>query len=111
VIPLGLNRTTLFTLVTCWTTAMPLAAQADDFEKLAEWLTFADGLPEQEAQLAANPLLLRFREARRKRAGDPFRPAYHFTGREGPLNDPNGLCRWQGRWHFFYQVRPPEDGR
>jgi beta-fructofuranosidase len=30
---------------------------------------------------------------------------------EGRLNDPNGLCYWQGRWHLFYQAYPPEDPR
>ena len=27
------------------------------------------------------------------------------------MNDPNGLCFWQGRWHLFYQGYPPEDPR
>jgi beta-fructofuranosidase len=27
------------------------------------------------------------------------------------MNDPNGLCFWQGRWHLFYQAYPPEDTR
>jgi beta-fructofuranosidase len=27
------------------------------------------------------------------------------------LNDPNGLCYWQGHWHLFYQAYPPEDTR
>ena len=22
------------------------------------------------------------------------------------MNDPNGLCHWQGRYHMFYQFRP-----
>lgn len=87
------------------------AAKPRDFTSRAPRFTFANGLQEQEAQVKENPLLLRFRESRRKLAGDPFRPAYHFSSPEGPLNDPNGLCRWQDRWHLFYQVRPPEDGR
>jgi beta-fructofuranosidase len=27
------------------------------------------------------------------------------------MNDPNGLCFWQGQWHLFYQGYPPEDPR
>jgi beta-fructofuranosidase len=27
------------------------------------------------------------------------------------MNDPNGLCLWQDRWHLFYQGYPPEDPR
>ena len=44
-------------------------------------------------------------------AGDPHRPIYHYVNPEGRLNDPNGLCFWQGRWHLFYQAYPPEDTR
>lgn len=25
------------------------------------------------------------------------------------MNDPNGLCFWQGRWHLFYQAYPPDE--
>lgn len=73
--------------------------------------TFAGEISVQEAQLRDNALMRRFREARRKSADDPFRPAYHFSSPEEPLNDPNGLCFWKGRWHLFYQTKPPEDGR
>ena len=72
---------------------------------------FADTLTEQEAQLAENPLMRRFAESREKLSADRYRPAYHFVSPESSLNDPNGLCFWQGRWHLFYQGYPPEDPR
>ncbi|MBI5689747.1 MAG: glycoside hydrolase family 32 protein [Verrucomicrobia bacterium] len=73
--------------------------------------TYPTTLPEQEAALAANPLLQRMNAVRAKLATDRFRPAYHYVNPEGTLNDPNGLCFWQGRWHLFYQAYPPEDTR
>lgn len=72
---------------------------------------FAETLAEQETQLASNPLLLRFHESRKRLESDPHRPIYHYVNPEGNLNDPNGLCFWQGRWHLFYQAYPPEDPR
>ena len=72
---------------------------------------FADTLAEQERQLATNPLMLRMNAARREKAADPWRPLYHYVNSENTLNDPNGLCYWQGRWHLFYQACPPEDTR
>ena len=73
--------------------------------------SFADTLAEQEQQLATNPLMLRMNAARREKAADPWRPLYHYVNPENTLNDPNGLCYWQGRWHLFYQACPPEDTR
>ncbi|MHC4153187.1 MAG: glycoside hydrolase family 32 protein [Planctomycetota bacterium] len=73
--------------------------------------TFANTLEEQQEQLKTNPLMLRFIESRKKLADDPYRPLYHFVSPESTLNDPNGLCFWQGRWHMFYQGYPPEDRR
>ena len=35
-------------------------------------------------------------------AGDRHRPLYHYVNPEAMLNDPNGLCFWQGSWHLFY---------
>lgn len=55
---------------------------------------FADTLEEQEKQLAANPLLLRFQASRKLLTSDP-----------------NGLSFWKGRWDLFYQAYPPEDRR
>ncbi|MBM4088031.1 MAG: glycoside hydrolase family 32 protein [Planctomycetes bacterium] len=51
----------------------------------------------------------RFAASRKKLAHDRYRPAYHFVSPESQLNDPNGLCFWQGRWHLFYQAYPPDE--
>ena len=69
---------------------------------------FSSTLDEQERELAANPLLARFGESRKRLGGDPHRPRYHFVSPEGNHNDSNGLCFWQGNWHLFYQAYPPE---
>ena len=71
--------------------------------------TFAETLAVQENQLKSNLLMRRFAESRKKLAADPYRPAYHFVSPESQLNDPNGLCFWQGRWHLFYQGYPPDE--
>lgn len=84
--------------------------QPDHTSAVAQY-SFGDTLAEQEAQLRTNPLLQRFRATRQAKAGDPVRPIYHFCNPDGRLNDPNGLCFWQGRWHLFYQAFPPEDPR
>ncbi len=73
--------------------------------------TFATTIEEQEKQLQSDPLILRFAESRKKQSKDPYRPIYHFVSPESSLNDPNGLCFWQGNWHMFYQGYPPEDRR
>ena len=69
---------------------------------------YPETLPEQEVALASNPLLQRMQKARRAFDGDRHRPAFHYVNPESTLNDPNGLCFWQGRWHLFYQGYPPE---
>lgn len=86
-------------------------AAASDYTSRVPRFTFAKTLKEQEAQLKTNPLLRRFEESRKKMAGEPHRPIYHYVNPEHRLNDPNGLCFWQGRWHLFYQGYPPEDPR
>jgi beta-fructofuranosidase len=73
--------------------------------------TFSDTLEEQLEELETNPLLKRFRISREAKADDPHRPIYHYVNPEGRLNDPNGLCFWQGRWHLFYQAYPLDDPR
>ncbi len=72
---------------------------------------FADTLEEQLQQLKENPLMRRFEKARKRYAKNKYRPIYHFVSPESTMNDPNGLCFWQGKWHLFYQAYPPEDTR
>ncbi|MBT4613118.1 MAG: glycoside hydrolase family 32 protein, partial [Gemmatimonadetes bacterium] len=62
----------------------------------------------QEQELQDNVLLKRFAKSRAAKEGDRFRPFYHFSPPENGLNDPNGLCYWQGNWHLFYQGSPDE---
>ena len=73
--------------------------------------SFSDVPEVQNRQLVDSVVLKRMREARDAKAGDRYRPRYHFVNPENTLNDPNGLCFWQGKWHLFYQARPPEDER
>ena len=37
---------------------------------------------------------------------DPARPRLHILPSSGWLNDPNGVCRIDGRYHVFYQHNP-----
>ncbi len=73
--------------------------------------TYGITLDEQLEQLKSDELLQRFQVSRAKLAADPHRPIYHYVNPEGNLNDPNGFCLWQGRYHLFYQAYPPEDTR
>lgn len=36
----------------------------------------------------------------------PWRLGYHIQPQQGWMNDPNGLCYHQGRYHVFYQHHP-----
>lgn len=39
---------------------------------------------------------------------DPSFPTLHIRPSQGWLNDPNGLCRIDGRYHVFFQYNPAE---
>ncbi|MCE2489213.1 MAG: glycoside hydrolase family 32 protein [Anaerolineae bacterium] len=56
--------------------------------------------------LAGNGEVQGYTAARQRLAGDPARPLYHFSPPGKEMNDPNGLCQWQGRYHLFYQYQP-----
>ncbi len=68
--------------------------------------TYPDTLDEQLLALESDEALQAFADARRRLSSDPYRPSYHFSPPQNVMNDPNGLCFWQGRWHLFYQYRP-----
>lgn len=78
---------------------------------MVAWQTFSDDPDIQERQLSESVILERMRKSRELKKGDRYRPHYHFVNPENRLNDPNGLCFWQGKWHLFYQAFPPEDER
>ncbi|MBE6708947.1 MAG: glycoside hydrolase family 32 protein [Ruminococcaceae bacterium] len=82
---------------------------------MEKWRRYRDGempvfsvIPEkQEAELLENEQLCDFGRLRCELKDDPHRPIYHFVRPDGSLNDPNGLCFWEGRWHLFYQALDP----
>ena len=72
---------------------------------------YATTLEEQREQLKTDGLMRQFADSRQQLSADRYRPIYHFVNPEGNLNDPNGLCYWQGHYHLFYQAYPPVDPR
>ncbi|MBM7540140.1 glycoside hydrolase family 32 protein [Amphibacillus cookii] len=51
-------------------------------------------------------------ELREKVLADPWRLAFHEMPPTGWMNDPNGVCQYNGLYHLYYQYSPldPEGG-
>ena len=82
-------------------------AFAQEYVEKVPKYKFSTTLNKQLKELEKNPTLEEFAELRSELdAADRWRPHYHFSAPDGKLNDPNGLCYWQGRWHMFYQAYP-----
>ncbi len=73
--------------------------------------SYPDALEAQLCQLESSEQLKKFKALRAQAADHPWNPSFHFYAPDGMINDPNGLCRWRGRYHMFYQAYPPEDPR
>ena len=67
---------------------------------------YPNTLEQQLQALTTDEMVKGFTVSRERLAADPYRPLYHFSPPENYMNDPNGLCQWQGRYHLFYQFRP-----
>ena len=47
-----------------------------------------------------------YEEIYAKQIPEEARPAFHLSTRVGWMNDPNGFCYYQGKYHLFYQYYP-----
>ena len=48
----------------------------------------------------------RYEEATEQSIAAEDRPLFHLSARVGWMNDPNGLSRYDGKYHLFYQYHP-----
>ncbi len=48
------------------------------------------------------------KDYRKQAAADPRRLRFHLMPETGWLNDPNGLCQFEGVYHIYYQYTPFE---
>ena len=75
----------------------------NNFQSPVPKFTFSKDLDEQKIELQNNSIIERFSLSRKNLSKDIHRPIYHFVSPESTMNDPNGLCFWNGYWHLFYQ--------
>lgn len=72
-----------------------------EWERL-EGPTYPDTLEEQLKALENDEAMMFRRSRREELASDPHRPLYHYSAFTG-FGDANGFCKWQGKYHLFYQ--------
>ena len=74
-------------------------------------LSYNPSESKQWASIENDPQIEFFKSARADHSNDPFRPLFHLSPPNHVMNDPNGLCQWNGLFHIFYQYRPnsPDD--
>ena len=79
--------------------------------ELPERRTYPTKENEQMSELETDVQVIYFQQLRAQLASDRYRPLYHFSPPGNVMNDPNGLCHWNGNYLLFYQYRPggPDD--
>ncbi|MBQ7383256.1 MAG: glycosyl hydrolase family 32 domain protein, partial [Clostridia bacterium] len=61
------------------------------------YFVFSNDENEQKEQLKTNELMEQYHKFREDNKNDLFNPSYHFWSPDGRINDPNGLCYWNGK--------------
>lgn len=74
-------------------------------------MNLSEQLDELMRPLLQHEQVHRYAASRRRLSGDPYRPTFHFSPPENFMNDPNGLCQWNGLYHLFYQFRQDGEDR
>lgn len=84
----------------------------DNESKLPRYV-YPDTLSAQEQMLKSHPQLMEMRMDREDLFKGRYMPRFHYFAPFLPsdINDPNGLCKWSGVYHLFYQQMPPMDHR
>lgn len=54
--------------------------------------------------LKQDPYMITAEQTRKERLSDPLVPRYHYIVSHEYMNDPNGLCYFNGNWHLFHQL-------